>query len=112
MRAQLAVDVMQMIAKSLRGDTESAGNRCGIIAFCEQREDPPLLFRERTHRCVTGRRFSKLNKLSGYFYHACQQLFVAMPLIDIVHQAHEQLAAGSRVVVNDRGNIDPQLFGR
>ncbi len=42
-RAELAIDVMQMVPKRLRRDGQLARNRRGIAAFGEEREDPPFL---------------------------------------------------------------------
>ena len=54
-RAELAVDVMEMIAKRLGGYAQTTGNRRGIVPSREEPEDAVLLLGERLDGWKTGR---------------------------------------------------------
>ena len=54
-RAELAVDVVQVVAERVRGDAQRAGDRCRAAAVGEEPEDAKLLIGPWLDGCVIGR---------------------------------------------------------
>jgi hypothetical protein len=72
MCSQLAVDVVQVVAKRLGGNAQRARNGRGIAPFSEKRKDASLLVGERRNRRVTGHVFGERNELSGALNHSVE----------------------------------------
>lgn len=105
--AELAVDVMEVVAKCLTGDSQSARNCRGVAAVREELENATLLLGKRFDRCVLGGIIGEPNEPLGDFHHLVEQLLLATTLADIVRQADEQPASRSMIVEDDRRDVHP-----
>jgi hypothetical protein len=92
MSAELLIDVMEMVAERLRGNTQLASNGRRAAAIGEKLEDAEFLPRERTNCRVRGRDTRERDEFAGGIDHSVQQLLVAPVLVDIARQTREQPA--------------------
>ena len=100
--AQFLVDVVEVVAKRLRGDLQFPRNHSRIGASSKERKDAPLLagkgFDGRAVRCVVVNGDDVTRDLQ----HLVEQILLLMPLADVPRQTNEESPSGALVVENDR----------
>ena len=103
MGAELAVDVVEVVAQRMRGNLQHAGDAGGVAALGEQLQDPNLLVGERLDLRMAGRVAGDRHELAGGSQHPLKELRVATALGDITCQPQEEAApyAASR-----RGSLE------
>src|SRR5437773_2440797 len=106
-RAELAVDMMEVVAERLAGDTQPPRNASGVAAVREELENATLLLGKRLDRRVLGGIIGEPNESLGDFHHLVEQLLLAAALADVVRQTHKEPAARSMVVEDNRRNVHP-----
>jgi hypothetical protein len=70
--AELAVDMMEVVAERLGGDTQSARNRRRVAAVGEELENAKLLLGKRFDRCVLGAIISDPDESLCHFHHLAE----------------------------------------
>src|ERR1051326_814713 len=105
--AELAVDVMEVVAECLAGDAQSARNDRRVAAVREELENATLLLGKRFYGRVLGRVTSQPNESLSHLHHLVEQLLLAAALADVVRQTDKEPPARPMIVEDDRRNVHP-----
>src|SRR5688500_889047 len=111
-RAELPVDVMQVIAQGLRRDVETSRDGCGVAALREETKNATLLRGQRLDwRCIR-RDLRERNDLARGLQQSRRDLLPSAPITDVARKPNEQTLTRSRIIVYDGGHADPDPFTR
>jgi len=105
--AELAVDMMEVVAECLGGDTQSTRNRRGVATLREELENATLLLGQRFDRCVLGRSIGKPDEPLCDFHHLVEQILLSTPLADVARQTNKAPTPRPMIVEHDRRNVHP-----
>src|ERR1051326_7086836 len=91
--AELAVDVVKVVAQRLSRNAQLAGDRRGIVASGEECEDAALVAGKCLDRRVLGRVIRKRDELPRGLQHAIDECDVEPALRDVARQPHQETAS-------------------
>src|SRR5688500_14656679 len=106
-RAQLAVDVLEVVAQRLRGDVQAPGDAGGVSAVGQQLQDPTLLLREWLDRRVIRPVVGERDDLTGRCNHPLEEMFPGSTVVDVAREPDEEPPSRSRIVEHYRRHVYP-----
>jgi len=89
-RAQLSVDVVQVVAQRVRGDAERARNRGGCASLSEELQDAFLLRRQRRDRCGARAVRAERANTVGCHEHSLDQMLAHSADVNVLRDEDDQ----------------------